>query len=68
MEGGRTIDELELSQVMGMCSVVEYDGMLDANTARALSAEKKKRYFSKEIVVYFMRKRHRYLPTRESNF
>ena len=23
VEGGRTIDELELSQVMGMCSVVE---------------------------------------------
>ena len=43
VEGGRTIDELELSQVMGMCSVVEYDGMLDAKTARALICGKEKK-------------------------
>lgn len=47
IEGGRTIDELELSQVMGMCSVVECDGVLDAKTARELIAGKEKKILLK---------------------
>lgn len=52
IEGGRTIGELELTQVMGACSVAAWDGMLDAETARELIAGKQKKLLLKGMCVF----------------
>ena len=43
LDEGRAVDELLLEQVMGPCSVVEYDGILDAEQAGKIIAGKEKK-------------------------
>ena len=44
LDEGRAVDELPLKQVMGPCSVVEFDGILDAEQG------KRKRYYGKAVL------------------
>ena len=51
MDEGRRIDELPLEQVMGKCCVLEYEGILDGETARQMTAGKGKKQLWKGNVT-----------------
>ncbi|MBA4700084.1 MAG: cyclase family protein [Ruminococcus sp.] len=51
LDEGRRIDELPLEQVMGKCSVLEYEGVLDGETARQMTAGKGKKQLWKGNVT-----------------
>ena len=51
MDEGRTIDELPLEQVMGKCCVLEYEGVLDGETAWQMTAGKGKKQLWKGNVT-----------------
>lgn len=52
LDEGRAVDELPLKQVMGPCSVVEFDGILDAEQACRIIAGKEKKVLWKGRVVF----------------
>lgn len=51
LDEGCTIDELPLKQVMGRCCVLEYDGVLDGETARQMTSGKEKKQLWKGNVT-----------------
>ena len=52
LDEGKSIDELPLEQVMGRCSVVEFDGILDGKQAERMIAGKEKKVLWKGSVVF----------------
>lgn len=52
LEEGKSIEELPLEQVMGRCSVLEFDGVLDGITASDMIAGKEKKILWKGNTVF----------------
>ena len=52
LDEGRSIEELPLSQVMGKCAVLEYDGKLDGDTAARMIDGKGKKLLFKGKTVF----------------
>lgn len=52
LDEGKAIDELPLEQVMGKCSVVEFDGILDGKQAGRMIDGKEKKVLWKGRVVF----------------
>lgn len=52
LDEGRSIEELPLSQVMGKCAVLEYDGKLDGDTAAQMIDGKGKKLLFKGKTVF----------------